>query len=108
MREDPARQQVTDIETAGVIARPPLLFLGALLLGLGLERLQPLAFVVPGDDPIFWTIGACLIFISVALVIKLALTQALTDRTCLCLARHLLPSAPRWVGGWRSHSARSA
>jgi protein-S-isoprenylcysteine O-methyltransferase Ste14 len=33
--------------TAGVIARPPLLFLGALLLGLGLDRLLPLPFVVP-------------------------------------------------------------
>jgi protein-S-isoprenylcysteine O-methyltransferase Ste14 len=32
--------------TAGVVARPPLLVLGALLLGLGAERLVPLRFVV--------------------------------------------------------------
>jgi protein-S-isoprenylcysteine O-methyltransferase Ste14 len=67
MRKDPAGQ-VNDIGTSGVIARPPFLFVGALLLGLGLERLQPLAFVVPRDDPIFWTIAACLILIGVALM----------------------------------------
>lgn len=67
MRKDPAGQ-VNDTGTSGVIARPPLLFVGAFLLGLGLERLQPMAFIVPEDDPIFWTIGACLILIGVALM----------------------------------------
>ena len=44
---DPAGQQVTDAETAGVIARPPFLFLAALLLGLVWDRLLP--FAVPGS-----------------------------------------------------------
>jgi len=68
MRKDPARQRANDIGTAGVIARPPLLFLGALLLGLGADRLLPLVFVVPGDDPVLWTVGGCLVLIGVALM----------------------------------------
>ncbi len=65
MRKKPG-WQVNDTGTANVIARPPLLFLGALLLGLGAERLLPLVFVVPGDDPALWTVGACLALIGVA------------------------------------------
>jgi protein-S-isoprenylcysteine O-methyltransferase Ste14 len=41
---------VNDAGTAGVIARPPLLFLGALLLGLGSDRLLPLPIAIPGGD----------------------------------------------------------
>lgn len=67
MRKDPAGQRATDTATAGVIARPPLLFLGALLLGLGADRLLPLAFAVPGGDPILWTVGGCLILAGAAL-----------------------------------------
>jgi protein-S-isoprenylcysteine O-methyltransferase Ste14 len=62
MRKDPAGQ-MNDTGTAGVIARPPLLFLGALLLGFGADRLLPL-----GHVPILWPIGACLILIGVALL----------------------------------------
>ena len=39
---------------AGVIARPPLLFLAALLLGFALDRLLPLSFAVPGGDAVHW------------------------------------------------------
>ncbi|MPZ57914.1 MAG: isoprenylcysteine carboxylmethyltransferase family protein [Rhizobiales bacterium] len=67
MEMDPAGQQVNDSGTAGVIARPPLLFLGALLLGLGADRLLPFVFAVPGGDLILWTVGGCLILIGVAL-----------------------------------------
>lgn len=66
MRKDPAGQ-MNDTRTTGVIARPPLLFLGALLLGFGADRLLPLVFTVPGHVPILWTVGACLILIGVAL-----------------------------------------
>jgi protein-S-isoprenylcysteine O-methyltransferase Ste14 len=38
-----------DAGTAGVIARPPLLFLIALLLGFGVDRLLPLPFPVPAS-----------------------------------------------------------
>jgi len=66
MCKDPAGQHVSDTGTAGVIARPPLLFLGALLLGLGADHLLPLVFAVPGSDLILWTVGGCLILIGIA------------------------------------------
>lgn len=69
MRKDPAGQQANGVGTAGVIARPPLLFLGALLLGLGADRLLPLVFAVPVGDPILWTAVACLILIGVAFMV---------------------------------------
>jgi protein-S-isoprenylcysteine O-methyltransferase Ste14 len=68
MRKDVAGQ-ADDTATAGVIARPPLLFLGALLLGLGADRVLPSVLAVPGDEPIFWTVGACLILIGVAFMV---------------------------------------
>jgi protein-S-isoprenylcysteine O-methyltransferase Ste14 len=68
MRKDPARQQVNDVGTAGVIARPPLLFLSAVLLGLGADRLLPSVFAVPGGDLVLWTVDGCLILIGTALM----------------------------------------
>ncbi len=62
---DPAEQQATDTGTAGVIARPPLLFLAALLLGFVSDRL--LRFPVPGIDPVHWIVAGSLIVIGLAL-----------------------------------------
>ena len=59
-----AGQQASDTATAGVIARPPLLFLAALLLGFVLDRLLPLPFPLPGVD---WIIGGLLILIGLTL-----------------------------------------
>jgi protein-S-isoprenylcysteine O-methyltransferase Ste14 len=67
MSKDPAGQRANDTGTAGVIARPPLLFLGALLLGLGSDRLLPLPFAVPGSDLLHWIIAGFLILIGLAL-----------------------------------------
>jgi protein-S-isoprenylcysteine O-methyltransferase Ste14 len=67
MGMDPAGHQVEDTATAGVIARPPLLFLTALLLGLVSDRLLPLPFPVPGIDLVHWMIGGSLILIGLAL-----------------------------------------
>jgi protein-S-isoprenylcysteine O-methyltransferase Ste14 len=67
MGRDPARQQVTDTGTAGVIARPPLLFLAALLLGLATDRLLPLPFAVADADLVRWIIAGSLIVIGLAL-----------------------------------------
>jgi protein-S-isoprenylcysteine O-methyltransferase Ste14 len=67
MEMDPAGQQATDTGTAGVITRPPLLFVAALLLGLALDRLLRLPFPVPGIDLIHWIIGGSLILIGLAL-----------------------------------------
>jgi protein-S-isoprenylcysteine O-methyltransferase Ste14 len=54
MEMNPAGQQVTDTGTAGVIARPPLLFLAALLLGFVLDHLLPLPFPVARIGSFHW------------------------------------------------------
>jgi protein-S-isoprenylcysteine O-methyltransferase Ste14 len=67
MCKDPAGQQVNDTGTAGVITRPPVLFLAALLIGFVLDRLLGLPFPVPGTDLVHWIIGGSLILIGLAL-----------------------------------------
>ena len=64
---EPAGQQLTDTGTAGVIARPPLLFLAAILIGFVLDRLLRLPFPIPGIDLVDWIIGGSLILIGLAL-----------------------------------------
>ena len=54
MEMDRAEQQITDTGTAGVIARPPLLFLAALLLGFVLDHLLPLPFPVARSGSVHW------------------------------------------------------
>jgi protein-S-isoprenylcysteine O-methyltransferase Ste14 len=58
---------VTDIGTAGVIARPPLLFLGALLLGLASDHLLPMPFAVPEAGPLRWIVAGSLTLSGLAL-----------------------------------------
>jgi protein-S-isoprenylcysteine O-methyltransferase Ste14 len=67
MGMDPAGQQVSDTGTAGVIARPPLLFVAALLLGLIVDRLLPLPFAVPEGDLVHWTVASSVILVGLAL-----------------------------------------
>src|SRR5882672_6932841 len=67
MGKDPVGQHVNDTGTAGVIARPPLLFLAALLLGLALDHLLPLPFAVPEADLVRWVLAGSLILIGLAL-----------------------------------------
>lgn len=64
---DPAGQQETDTGTAGVIARPPLLFLGALLLGVVLDRLLGFPIPLPDGGLARWIIGGSLILAGLAL-----------------------------------------
>ena len=64
----PARQQVIDSETAGVIARPPRLLLAVILLGLALDRLLPLHLGSHGGRTGHWFVGISLILIGVALI----------------------------------------
>jgi hypothetical protein len=67
-----AEQQVTDTGTAGVIARPILLFPAALLLGFVADRVLPLPFRVPtiGLVHLISTIIAgSLIFIGISLFV---------------------------------------
>jgi protein-S-isoprenylcysteine O-methyltransferase Ste14 len=63
---EPASNKLNDTAIAGVVARPPLLFLAALLLGLASDRLLPWPFAVPGTDPVYWSAGA-MIFVGLAL-----------------------------------------
>jgi protein-S-isoprenylcysteine O-methyltransferase Ste14 len=67
MCKHPAGQQVNDTGTAGVIARPLLLFLAALLLGLASDHLLPLPFAVPEADLVHWIVAGSLILIGLAL-----------------------------------------
>ncbi len=67
MCKDPAGQQVNDTGTAGVVARPPLLFLAALLLGHASDHQLPLPFAVPEADAVHWIIAGFLILVGLAL-----------------------------------------
>ena len=69
MGMDTDEHQANDAETAGVIARPPFLFLAALVLGLVWDRLLPLPFPVPGTDLVHWIIAGSLILIGLALAV---------------------------------------
>lgn len=62
----PAEPQPQEMGTAGVIARPPFLFLAALGLGLVADRLLPLP--LPGDipGPVAWIVGGGLILAGLA------------------------------------------
>jgi protein-S-isoprenylcysteine O-methyltransferase Ste14 len=58
---------VNDACTAGVIARPPLLFLGTLLLGFVSDHLLPLPFAVPEAHLIHGIVTGSLILVGLAL-----------------------------------------
>lgn len=59
---------IADAGTAGVIARPPLLFLGALALGFVWDRLLPLPIAFPRIGPLHWIVAGALILAGSALV----------------------------------------
>jgi protein-S-isoprenylcysteine O-methyltransferase Ste14 len=62
---------VEDRGTAGVIARPPLLFLGALMLGFMMDHLVPLRFPISRIGLAHWTsamIAGSMLLIGLALV----------------------------------------
>jgi protein-S-isoprenylcysteine O-methyltransferase Ste14 len=58
---------VNDTGIAGVIARPPLLFLAALLLGVAFDRLLPRAFAGPGTGLVYRITGGSMILVGLAL-----------------------------------------
>jgi protein-S-isoprenylcysteine O-methyltransferase Ste14 len=59
---------VNDTGTAGVIARPPLLYVGALLLGLAADHLLPLPFDVPKAGLVHSTIAGLVVVVGLALM----------------------------------------
>jgi protein-S-isoprenylcysteine O-methyltransferase Ste14 len=69
MCKDPAGQPVTNTGTAGAIARPPLLFLAALLLGFASDHLLPLPFPVTRIGLVHWAsaiVAGSMILIGIA------------------------------------------
>lgn len=60
-------QAVNGTGIAGVIARPPLLFVAALLLGLTSDYLLPLPFAGPGAGRVHWFVAGALILTGLAL-----------------------------------------
>lgn len=60
LSENPDVQLGNDEGTAGVIARPPVLFLTALLLGRALDHFLPLPVSVATAGPVAWVIGGLL------------------------------------------------
>jgi protein-S-isoprenylcysteine O-methyltransferase Ste14 len=64
----PAGQQADDTAVARGIARPPVLYLACLLVGLALDRVLPVPLLVPEAALIRWTVGGGLILIGVAIV----------------------------------------
>ena len=68
MTDDNIKHNLSDATTAGVIARPPFLFLAALLLGVAMDRLLPLPFGIAGDPSIRWTVAALFILVGLGLL----------------------------------------
>src|SRR5215211_5458088 len=67
---DTVEHPVSNTETAGVIARPPLLFLAALVLGFIADHLLPLPFPISRPSPAHWIsaiMAASMILIGLAL-----------------------------------------
>ena len=62
----PVGKEASDTAVAGVIVRPPLLFLAALLLGFASDHLLPLRFAVPEPGLVQWIIAGFLILIGIA------------------------------------------
>src|SRR5262249_26623546 len=51
---DRTGQEITDTGTPGVIARPPFVFLAALLIGFTADHLLPLRFSIPRIGSFHW------------------------------------------------------
>ncbi len=64
---DQTGDEESEIGTAGVITRPPLLYLAAILIGAVFDRLLPLP--VPNLDPVHWILGGLLMLSGLALAV---------------------------------------
>lgn len=70
MSKEPDKGHGNHAETAGVVVRPPLLFLGALLLGFVLDHLLPLPFPIGRPGLLHWVsayIAGGLVLIGIAM-----------------------------------------
>jgi protein-S-isoprenylcysteine O-methyltransferase Ste14 len=64
---DPVGQEVTDVETAGVVGRPILLFPLAILVGLALDTLLPVPTPIAPVAGSTWVVAGTLILFGLAL-----------------------------------------
>jgi protein-S-isoprenylcysteine O-methyltransferase Ste14 len=64
----PASQRAGETAVAGVIARPPFLYLACLVLGVALDRLLPLPLTFPEVTLVRWTAGGGLIAVGLAIM----------------------------------------
>ena len=64
----PASQQARDAATAGVITRPPFLYLACLLVGLALDRVLPLRLALPEAALVRWIAGGALILVGASIM----------------------------------------
>jgi protein-S-isoprenylcysteine O-methyltransferase Ste14 len=65
---DSGSQHLGDDATAGVMVRPPLLYLGCLLLGLVLDRVLPLPLILHEAALVRWIAGGGLIVLGLAIM----------------------------------------
>ena len=63
-----ADQQANDAAVARGIARPPLLYLACLLLGIVLDRMLPLPLNLPEAALIQWPVGGGLVVVGIAIM----------------------------------------
>ena len=61
-------QQTRDTATAGVLTRPPFLYLACLILGLALDRVLPLPIALPETALVRWAAGGGVILLGVAIM----------------------------------------
>ena len=62
-------RQVNDTGTAGVIARPPRLFLAALVVGHACDHFWPVPLAFPGTGAAYWMIGGGMVLVGLALAV---------------------------------------
>lgn len=67
MKTNASVEGADEAETAGVLVRPPILFLGSLLLGIVLDFLLPAPLALPGGL-LRWLVAGALIALGVAIV----------------------------------------
>jgi protein-S-isoprenylcysteine O-methyltransferase Ste14 len=65
---DSSGQEARNTATAGVVTRPPFLYLGCLFLGLGLDYVLPLPFALSEAATVRWVAGGGLILIGLGMM----------------------------------------
>ena len=81
---------VGEPDTAGVVARPPLVFLGSILAGLGLHRGWPISLLPAGPHPAWGGVligGALVLFVLAVRELRRAGTAVQTSHPTMALVQ---------------------